>query len=90
MIDRHGDRATLTIDARGWSRSRALPGPYILEQLAHDTRDVIVEAGLDEYVLVGHSMGGKVAQLVVPDRPDILSRWPSGFIQPIGCAKLAL
>jgi pimeloyl-ACP methyl ester carboxylesterase len=66
VIDHLGDRATLTIDARGWSRSRALPGPYTLEQLA---RDVIVEAGLIDYVVVGHSMGGKVAQLFASPRP---------------------
>lgn len=69
VIDRLPGRGTLSIEARGWGRSRELPGPYTLEQLAFDTRDVIVDAGVTDYVLVGHSMGGKVAQLVAAARP---------------------
>ncbi|WP_438875028.1 alpha/beta fold hydrolase [Winogradskya humida] len=69
VIDRLPGRATLTIEARGWGRSRELPGPYTLDQLAQDTRAVIADAGLTDYVLVGHSMGGKVAQLVAATRP---------------------
>lgn len=63
-------RDILTIDFRGWSRSRRLPGPYDLQQLATDTLDIIADAGADDYVLVGHSMGGKVAQLIAAMRPD--------------------
>lgn len=69
VIDRLPGRGTLSVDARGWGRSRELPGPYSLEQLARDARDVIADAGLTDYVLVGHSMGGKVAQLVAAARP---------------------
>jgi pimeloyl-ACP methyl ester carboxylesterase len=63
-------RDTLTIDFRGWGRSRALPGPYGLRQLAADTRAVLAAAGVAEFVLIGHSMGGKVAQLVAATGPD--------------------
>jgi len=69
VIDQLPGRAIVAIEARGWGRSRGLPGPYTLEQLAQDTRDVIAQAGLSDYVLVGHSMGGKVAQLVAAARP---------------------
>lgn len=69
VIDRLPGHGTLSIDARGWGRSRALPGPYTLEQLARDTHAVIADAGVSDYVLVGHSMGGKVAQLVAAARP---------------------
>jgi pimeloyl-ACP methyl ester carboxylesterase len=62
-------RAIVSIDARGWRRSRGLPGPYTLEQLAQDARDVILDAGLTDYILVGHSAGGKVAQLVAAAHP---------------------
>jgi pimeloyl-ACP methyl ester carboxylesterase len=69
VIDRLPGRGTLSIEARGWGRSRNLPGPYTLEQLARDTREVVTDAGVTDYVLIGHSMGGKVAQLVAAARP---------------------
>ncbi|MFF2729727.1 alpha/beta fold hydrolase [Streptomyces sp. NPDC058008] len=69
VVDRLPSRDVLTVDFRGWSRSSGLPGPYTLRQLADDTLAVIADAGLTDYVLVGHSMGGKVAQLVASTRP---------------------
>jgi pimeloyl-ACP methyl ester carboxylesterase len=74
VVSRLPGRSTLSIDFRGWSRSSDLPGPYTLDQLASDTLDVIRDAGLTSYVLVGHSMGGKVAQLAAATRPDGLAR----------------
>ncbi|MET9494443.1 alpha/beta hydrolase [Streptomyces sp. NPDC006552] len=69
VVDRLPGRAVLTVDFRGWSRSSALPGPYTLAQLTADTLAVLADAGITGYVLVGHSMGGKVAQLVAAARP---------------------
>ncbi|MFG2792186.1 alpha/beta fold hydrolase [Streptomyces sp. NPDC048419] len=69
VVDRLAGRDVLTFDFRGWSRSRGLPGPYTLGQLADDTLAVLADAGVTDYVLVGHSMGGKVAQLVAATRP---------------------
>ena len=69
VIDLLPGRAIVSIEARGWRRSRGLPGPYTLEQLAQDVRDVITDAGLTDYILVGHSAGGKVAQLVAAEHP---------------------
>ncbi|MFJ8927425.1 alpha/beta fold hydrolase [Streptomyces sp. NPDC102364] len=69
VVDRLAGRDVLTVDFRGWSRSSALPGPYTLGQLADDTLAVLADAGITDYVLVGHSMGGKVAQLVAATRP---------------------
>lgn len=73
VLDRLPGRAALTVDLRGWGRSRELPGPYTLEQFAHDTSAVIADARVTDYVLVGHSMGGKVAQLAASARPDGLA-----------------
>jgi len=69
VTDRLADRDVLTIDFRGWSRSSDLPGPYTLRQLADDTLAVLGDAGVSDCVLIGHSMGGKVAQLIAATRP---------------------
>ncbi|WP_433192283.1 alpha/beta fold hydrolase [Nocardia sp. CA-107356] len=69
VVDRLADRDALAIDFRGWSRSSSLPGPYTLRQLAEDTLAVMADAGVTDYVLVGHSMGGKVTQLIAATRP---------------------
>ncbi|GAA4633028.1 alpha/beta hydrolase [Actinoallomurus vinaceus] len=67
------DRDVVRFDQRGWSSSRALPGPYGLDRLADDVIDVVEGLGLDRYVLVGHSMGGKVSQLAAARRPSGLA-----------------
>lgn len=54
----------LAIDQRGWGRSASLDGRYDLEAMADDIEDVVCALGLTQVVLVGHSMGGKVAQIV--------------------------
>lgn len=69
VVDRLAGRDVLTADFRGWGRSSSLSGPYTLRRLANDTLAVIADAGVTDYVLVGHSMGGKVAQLIAATRP---------------------
>ncbi|WP_327141712.1 alpha/beta fold hydrolase [Nocardia sp. NBC_01327] len=59
----------VTYDQRGWGRSRGLPGPYEIDQLADDLDRIVTELGARQYVLVGHSMGGKVVQLFAARRP---------------------
>lgn len=74
LVDRlPADRETVRYDQRGWGASRRLPGPYHLDQLADDLLDVVRGAGLEHHVVVGHSMGGKVAQLVAARRPPGLA-----------------
>ncbi|GAA1221085.1 alpha/beta hydrolase [Kitasatospora nipponensis] len=63
------DRRTVRFDQRGWGTSRALPGPYTLDQLADDLAYVVETLDLGPFVLVGHSMGGKVSQLLAARRP---------------------
>ncbi|MFI7339834.1 alpha/beta fold hydrolase [Streptomyces sp. NPDC050085] len=69
VVDCLPGRDVLTVDFRGWSRSSGLPGPYTLGQLADDVLAVLADSDVNDYVLVGHSMGGKVAQLVAATRP---------------------
>jgi pimeloyl-ACP methyl ester carboxylesterase len=59
------------IDQRGHGASGAPPGPYTRAQLAADVVGVLDAEGIDQTILVGHSMGGIVAMetaLAYPDR----------------------
>ncbi|HHT3530931.1 TPA: alpha/beta fold hydrolase [Enterobacter asburiae] len=61
---------TVAIDHRGWGLSDAPESGYRIEDLARDAEGVISALKLKRYILVGHSMGGKVAQLMASRRPE--------------------
>jgi pimeloyl-ACP methyl ester carboxylesterase len=64
----HPDQAFVNYDQRGWGDSANAPGPYDMQRLADDAQAVIATLGYPDYVLVGHSMGGKVAQALAARR----------------------
>lgn len=64
-----GEVRCVAIDHRGWGRSTAPATGYATGDLADDALAVVTALGLADYVLVGHSMGGKVAQLLASRRP---------------------
>jgi pimeloyl-ACP methyl ester carboxylesterase len=64
---------TIAIDHRGWGESDSPAEGYALANLAADAEGVIRTLNLKRYVLVGHSMGGKVAQLMASRRPTGLT-----------------
>jgi pimeloyl-ACP methyl ester carboxylesterase len=57
-------------DQRGWGLSDAPPDGYAIADLARDASEVIRALQIARYVLVGHSMGGKAAQLLASQRPE--------------------
>lgn len=63
-----GSHHTVTYDGRGWGLSGPGSG-YSMTELADEAQTLIEQLALAEYVLVGHSMGGKVAQLLASRRP---------------------
>jgi len=68
---------TVAPDLRGWGRSQAfdpdITVTFSLEDFAEDVLTVVSALELKDYVLVGHSMGGKVAQLIASRRPTGLA-----------------
>jgi pimeloyl-ACP methyl ester carboxylesterase len=64
----------IAIDHRGWGDSDVAPDDnYRITDFADDAQGVIEALNLKNYVLVGHSMGGKVAQLLASRQPDGLN-----------------
>lgn len=63
------DYRTVAIDQRGWGKSAAPEAGYALSDLADDVLAVVDALELESYILVGHSMGGKAAQLAASRRP---------------------
>ncbi|GJI86879.1 alpha/beta fold hydrolase [Duganella hordei] len=61
---------TVAPDLRGWGDSEAPATGYALADFADDAQQMIAKLGLREYVLIGHSMGGKIAQLLASRRPS--------------------
>jgi pimeloyl-ACP methyl ester carboxylesterase len=71
VIERLSDSVRcVALDQRGWGQSSAPATGYATGDLAGDAHAVTSALGLTDYILVGHSMGGKVAQLLASQRPD--------------------
>jgi pimeloyl-ACP methyl ester carboxylesterase len=66
------DYATVAIDLRGWGQSK---GPdqkegYTVSLMASDVEAVISYLHLADYIIIGLSMGAKIAQLVGAHQPQ--------------------
>lgn len=64
-----GSHQTVAIDFRGWGDSDKPESGYRIEELASDVSAVIAELNPSRFILVGHSMGAKVAQFIASSRP---------------------
>ena len=64
----------VTYDLRGFGDSEPSPSHYLAADLAEDLEAVRTAAGLERFHLVGHSLGGMVAQHYVLNHPDRVSR----------------
>ncbi len=61
---------TVAYDARGWGHSDKTPAGYTLADLADEALSLIENLGIKTYVLVGHSLGGKISQLIASRHPE--------------------
>ena len=58
----------IAYDIRGWGGSDAASS-YTVSDMATEAASLIRVLGLKKFILVGHSMGGKVAQLLASEHP---------------------
>jgi pimeloyl-ACP methyl ester carboxylesterase len=61
---------TVAYDPRGWGQSDKSAAGYTLADLADEALSLIQTLGIKSYVLVGHSGGGKVSQLIASRHPE--------------------
>ena len=68
------DYRLLVFDLRGHGRSEAPTdrGSYTVEQMADDAEALVAEVGFERYHLLGHSMGGAIAQEIALRRTERL------------------
>jgi len=59
----------IALDLRGWGKSDRHAQDYSLSAQASDVEHVIEAFDVEDFVLVGHSMGGKIAQILAARRP---------------------
>lgn len=64
----------LVPDLRGHGRSRALPPPYTVAQLAADLSHLLDDLGLGSTAVLGYSQGGAIAQQLALEDPTRCSR----------------
>lgn len=76
-----GDHRLVFYDLRGHGLSRPKgDAEFSVSTLANDLRAVIEDAGLDEVVVVGHSVGGMVALQLCHMYPDLLGSAIKGLV----------
>ena len=64
----------IRMDVRGHGRSAVTPGPYTLDQLADDARELLDSLEIDKAHWVGLSMGGMIGQAFALRHPARLRK----------------
>jgi pimeloyl-ACP methyl ester carboxylesterase len=74
----------IRLDNRGIGRSSAINSPCTIPQMAQDVASLLDKLGIDKVHLVGHSMGGQIAQELVLAYPEkvksliLIATWAKG------------
>ena len=64
----------ITFDHRGAGESDKPDGPYSVPMMAADTAGLLDALGIKGAYVLGHSLGGYIAQELIVSRPDLVSR----------------
>ncbi len=64
----------IAFDNRGVGETDKPPGPYSAQMLADDTAGLLEALDIPSAAVMGHSMGGFVAQALVLSRPDLVDK----------------
>lgn len=67
-------RTVISYDYRGTGSTPSTPVPFTTRDLAADVSGILDHLGFATADLLGHSMGGRVAQWVALDRPELVRR----------------
>ncbi|MFJ8079965.1 alpha/beta fold hydrolase [Streptomyces sp. NPDC096205] len=76
------------VDLRGYGRARDTEGPYTTAEAALDLVELADRLGWERFSVVGHSMGGAVAQRLLTVAPHRLRRIVG--VSPVPASGLAL
>lgn len=76
------------VDLRGYGEARGESGRYTTEEGAVDVLALADRLGWDRFSLIGHSMGGSVAQRVVAEAPERVRRLVG--VSPVPAGGLAM
>jgi pimeloyl-ACP methyl ester carboxylesterase len=64
----------ITFDNRGTGQTDKPEGPYSAQMLADDTAGLLAALGIEQAHVMGHSMGGFVAQALVLSQPEMVDK----------------
>ena len=62
---------TIAMDLRGWGRSAKPHVPFTLRDMGDDVMGVLADEGIDSAVVMGCSIGSKIALMLACDHPDV-------------------
>lgn len=64
---------TIAMDLRGWGRSAKPHAPFTLRDMGDDVMGVLRDEGVTSAVVMGCSIGSKIALLLACDHPDVFT-----------------